>query len=160
MRAEIKKLSREHREWVYNLLTERWGSTKIVTRGKVHEADTLPGFVALVDGEPAGVITYHISGKELEVTSLDALIENQGIATSLLKKVQGFAVAHASQRVFLITTNDNTKALRFYQKRGFHIAAFHRNASEYSRKLKPEIPEIGNDEIPIRDEIELEIRLD
>ena len=148
MKAEIKKLSREYSDWVYNLLNERWGSVRMITRGKMHEADALPGFVALVDGEPAGLITYHIAGKELEVISLDALIENKGIATSLLKKVQGLAIAHACQRVFLITTNDNTKALKFYQKRGFHIAAFHRDAIEYSRKLKPEIPETGNDDIP------------
>jgi hypothetical protein len=30
---------------------------------------------------------------------------------------------------------------------------------EQSRKLKPEIPLIGNDGIPIRDEIELEMKL-
>jgi hypothetical protein len=51
-------------------------------------------------------------------------------------------------------------ALRFYQKQGFMIAALHRNAIAASRRLKPEIPEIGFDGIPIRDEIELEIIFD
>jgi hypothetical protein len=50
-------------------------------------------------------------------------------------------------------------ALRFYQKRGFVLVAVHRNALEQSRKLKPEIPLIGDDEIPLRDEIELEMML-
>ena len=40
-------------------------------------------------------------------------------------------------------------ALRFYQKRGFMLVAVHRNALELSRKLKPEIPLIGNDGIPL-----------
>jgi hypothetical protein len=40
------------------------------------------------------------------------------------------------------------------------MAALHHNAIDLSRKLKPEIPLIGMDGIPIRDEIELEIILD
>ncbi len=50
-------------------------------------------------------------------------------------------------------------ALRFYQKRGFVLVAIHRDALDISRKLKPEIPLIGNDGIPLRDEIELEMIL-
>ncbi|MFP3471139.1 GNAT family N-acetyltransferase, partial [Micrococcus sp. SIMBA_144] len=59
-------------------------------------------------------------------------------------------------RITLITTNDNLAALKFYQKRGFVMTAIHRNAVEKARKIKPEIPLIGNDGIPIRDEIQLE----
>jgi hypothetical protein len=59
----------------------------------------------------------------------------------------------------LITTNDNVAALRFYQKRGFTLAALHKNALEQSRRLKPQIPLLGLDGIPLRDEIELEIFL-
>jgi hypothetical protein len=60
----------------------------------------------------------------------------------------------------LVTTNDNLNALRFYQKRGFVLVAVHRNALEVSRKLKPEIPLVGMDSIPLRDEIELEMMVD
>jgi RimJ/RimL family protein N-acetyltransferase len=65
----------------------------------------------------------------------------------------------ACQRIWLITTNDNMPALRFYQKRGFRLVAVHQNALDYSRTLKPEIPLIGLEGIPLRDEIELEIIL-
>lgn len=58
----------------------------------------------------------------------------------------------------MITTNDNMKALRFYQKQGFVLKALYPNALEESRELKPEIPKIGIDNIPLRDEIELEIK--
>ena len=58
-----------------------------------------------------------------------------------------------------MATNDNTFALRFYRKRGFQIAAMHRNAMKRSREPKPEIPLNDVDGIPIRDEIELEIIL-
>jgi hypothetical protein len=49
--------------------------------------------------------------------------------------------------------------LRFYQKRGFVLVAVHRNALERSRQIKPEIPHVGLHGIPLRDEIELEMRL-
>ncbi|HEX7715028.1 MAG TPA: GNAT family N-acetyltransferase, partial [Bacillota bacterium] len=63
------------------------------------------------------------------------------------------------QRLWLITTNDNLAAIRFYQLRGFVLVALHRDAIAQSRKLKPEIPLRGIDGIPIRDEIELEVVL-
>ncbi len=63
------------------------------------------------------------------------------------------------RRVFLITTNDNLKALGFYQKRGFELVKINRGAISESRKLKPSIPLIGMNNIPMRDEIELEIVL-
>lgn len=62
-------------------------------------------------------------------------------------------------RVVLFTTNDNLHALRFYQKRGFDMVQIHRNAVEQARTLKPEIPLIGMDNIPLRHEIELEMLL-
>jgi hypothetical protein len=64
------------------------------------------------------------------------------------------------KRLWLITTNDNLHALRFYQRRGLVLVAVHRNAIEQSRKLKPQIPKLGYDNIPVRDEIELELILD
>ncbi len=62
--------------------------------------------------------------------------------------------------MWLITTNDNTGALRFYQKAGFRIVAAHRDAIALARRFKPEIPLVESPSIPIRDEIELELRLD
>ena len=60
-------------------------------------------------------------------------------------------------RLWVITTNDITDALRFYQRRGFCLVAMHRGAVDRSRaRLKPEIPAVGAYGIPLRDEIELE----
>ena len=46
---------------------------------------------------------------------------------------------------------------KFYQRKGFNIANIYINVMDEYRKIKPEIPFIGNYEIPIRDEIVLEI---
>ncbi|OGC91897.1 MAG: hypothetical protein A2142_01565 [candidate division Zixibacteria bacterium RBG_16_48_11] len=58
--------------------------------------------------------------------------------------------------MWLITTNDNLLALRFFQKRGFCISAVYPDAIQHSRRLKPEIPLIGREGIFLRDELELE----
>jgi len=64
------------------------------------------------------------------------------------------------RRVWLVTTNDNVDALAFYQRRGFRLAALHRAAVTEAREtLKPEIPEVARNGIPIRDELELELEL-
>jgi RimJ/RimL family protein N-acetyltransferase len=78
---------------------------------------------------------------------------------ALIEAVKNTARAAKCKRLWLITTNDNLNALRFYQKRGFVLVAVHRNALEISRQLKPEIPLFGADGIPLRDEIELEMIL-
>jgi len=64
-----------------------------------------------------------------------------------------------STRLWLITTNDNLLALGFYQRRGFHICAVNPDAITEARKIKPSIPQIGLEGIPLRDEIVLEISL-
>ena len=130
-----------------------------MTRGKLHRADTLPGFIAIQDSKPAGLISYQIDGKECEIVTMNSLVEGKGIGSALIDAVKNMAAAAGCKRLWLITTNDNTKALRFYQKYGFLLVAVHRNALEKSRRLKPEITLIGNDGIPIRDEIELEMIL-
>jgi len=57
------------------------------------------------------------------------------------------------------TTNDNCHAFRFYQRRGFTICAVRLNELDYSRKLIPAIPLIGDDNIPALHEIEFEMAL-
>jgi hypothetical protein len=73
---------------------------------------------------------------------------------------QGQASGVCANCTRFATTNDNLNALRFYQKRGFVLVSVHRNAVIKSRQLKPEIPLTGNDGIPLRDEIELEMLLE
>jgi len=155
----IQEFDNSHRTWARRLLNDRWGSTRIVSRGRIHNADTLSGFVAIVDGIPKGLITYRSEEKQCEIISLDSLLEGFGIGTGLVKAVLNVAQSSGCLRIWLITTNDNTSALCFWQRRGFKIVALYRDAVGESRKLKPEIPQLGRAGIPIRDEIELELCL-
>ena len=159
----IRPLSVKDRTWVAQFLDEHWSSTKIVTRGQSYYGHLLPGFAAFKEGskEPdaLGLALYRVDGTACEVMTLDSLTPNEGVGSALLEAVKAAAAEQGCKRLWLITTNDNVRALRFYQKRGFHIAAVHVDALNESRRLKPQIPIIGIDGIPLRDEIELDIML-
>ncbi|MBZ0263550.1 GNAT family N-acetyltransferase [bacterium] len=141
--------------WKEEVLREHWGSFKVVTRGREHNASTLPAYIAEMDGERVGLLTYAIYGYECEVVTMNSLRQGFGIGTELLLKLKELAEENKCRGIWLITTNDNMSAMKFYQKKGFYLVAVHRDAVKQARRLKPEIPEIGNDGIPIRDEIEL-----
>ena len=83
-----------------------------------------------------------------------------GVGSALLESIEAAACFQMATRLWLITTNDNIRALRFYQRRGYRLVAVYPGAVEVARKLKPSIPELGNDGISIHDEIELEKRFD
>ena len=130
-----------------------------MSRGRIHYPQELPGFVAMRDDKPVGLVTYRIDGSQCEIVTLNSVVEGLGIGSGLIDAVKSAAISAKCHRIWLITTNDNTPALRFYQKRGFVLVAVYINAIEQSRKLKPEIPMVGLDGIPLRDEIELEMSL-
>jgi ribosomal protein S18 acetylase RimI-like enzyme len=160
MTIQIRLLEARDREWVARFLAGQWGSAQIVTRGRVHSADSLPGFIAWQDGSRLGLVLYNVDGNECEIISLNTIKESIGIGSVLLNAVKEQAMAAQCRRLWLITTNDNLHALRFYQKRGWRLIAVYPNALEQSRRLKPEIPLVGLDGIPLRDEIELEMPLE
>ena len=154
----VRPLGDADREWARAKLRELWGEGA-VSRGVVHAPATLPGFVAQEADEPVGLLTYRVDGDDCEVVTIDAFRQGAGVGTALVAAAAEAARAAGCRRVWLITTNDNLRALRFYQRRGFRLVALHPNALARSRELKPSIPEIGLDGIPLRDELELELTL-
>ena len=159
MSVVLRRIVSRDRDWVERVALERWGGPEVVRRGEVVLLTDQEGFIAEVDGEPAGVLTLRIEGSSLEVVSIDSLQENRGVGNALL----GAAVAHAREagctRVWLVTTNDNLRALGFYQRRGFRLVALRPDALAISRRLKPTIGLTGENGIPLRDELELELNV-
>ncbi|MFL5627321.1 MAG: GNAT family N-acetyltransferase [Ktedonobacteraceae bacterium] len=156
----IRPLTNNDKNMVAQFVSERWGDEVVVGHGIVYAPANLPGFVATqADGKIIGLLTYTLADNSCEIVTIDSLLPDQGVGTALIEAVKEVALQQRCQRIWLITTNDNINALRFYQKRGFVLAALHRNALEQSRKLKPQIPLLGEHGIPIRDEIELEMLL-
>ena len=136
--------------WIATVLRERWGDT-VVSRGRVHDVLALPAFVAELDDTSAGVLTYKLSGDTLEVVTVDALVQRRGVGRALM-----FAARQSCRRLWLITTNDNVIAQRFYERLGMRLAAVHSGAMSESRRLKPSIPLVGYGGVPIEDEWEYE----
>ena len=129
----------------------------MATRGRLVDVATVRGFVAEDDDEWRGYASFELRDGAMEVSVLQAIVPGTGVGTALLAACVDAARDAGARRVWSITTNDNTRALRFYQSRGFRLAALHRDAATDSRRsLKPEIPLLGRDDIPIRDELELE----
>jgi N-acetylglutamate synthase-like GNAT family acetyltransferase len=153
----IRPVDSSDREWISETIAERWGSEVVVVHQTVYTPSVLPGFIAVHKGKRVGLITYHIQKGECEIVSLDSLIPSIGIGTNLIDSVLKAARDSNCQRVWLITTNDNLSALRFYQRRGFHMVAIYTKAVDEARKIKPEIPFLGENGITIQDEIELEL---
>ncbi len=114
----------------------------------------------LIAGELQGVLTYVIDGTDCEVLTLHAEPRHTGAGTALLEAVERVAREAGCTRLWLITTNDNVDALRFYQRRGFRLKALHAGAVDDARaRLKPQISKTGDYGIPLRDELELELLL-
>lgn len=158
--AIIQPVEETDREWVRQVSIEHWASEIVVTRNSVYLVEEQPGFIAHLDKQRVGLATYRIEFNLCEILTLNSLVPGRGIGSMLLAAVEEAAKQQQCKRIWVITTNNNLEALGFYQKRGYAIKAIHSNAIEKSRRLKPEIPLVAENGIPIRDEIELEKFLD
>jgi ribosomal protein S18 acetylase RimI-like enzyme len=137
----------------------RWGEPGIVSRGRLWTADELKAIAAIDGGEIVGMATWTVEDRDWQIVTIESLRRGTGIGSRLLDALCELARRAHANRIWLITTNDNLDALRFYQRRDFRIVAVHAGAMAESRRIKPSIPEVGSFGIPIRDEIELERRL-
>ncbi len=143
-------------DWLKALWVQEWGGETMVSKGVIYRLAELGALIARGQDGPCGAATYHVGEHGCELMSINALAEGQGVGTSLLRAVEELARNRGCSRVWLITTNDNLDALRFYQRRGYRLAALYPGAVDEARKQKPAIPLVGYHGIPIRDEIELE----
>jgi len=153
----IVPASEVDREALRSHVVETWHSEEVVANGQVYRPLELPGFVALDGDRIRGHVTYRIATDACEITSIDAAPPQAGIGTRLMAAAEDVARTSGCRRVWLVTTNDNLDALRFYQRRGFRLAELHPGAVDEARaRLKPEIPRVGDHGIPLRDELVLE----
>lgn len=149
----VRDAQPEDRARIAGLIEPRWGST-IVARGRVHILNQLPALMVERRERILGCLIYEIGpGEAAEVVTLDSFLPRQGVATALLTELRS-----RSSGLWLITTNDNIPAQRLYAKLGMKLTAVHRNAIAESRRLKPGIPFLGYDGIPIKDELQFEWR--
>jgi ribosomal protein S18 acetylase RimI-like enzyme len=153
----IRPYAESDGEWADQLLAG-FGGRLQARRGELLDVLALPGLVAEENGRQVGLLTYRCDGDDCELAFVEVLEPDRGVGTALVEALR--QVASGCERIWVVTTNDNLDALRFYQRRGFVLTELRAGAvDEARRSLKPQIAVVGDSGIPIRDEIELELRL-
>lgn len=151
----IRPVEENDRPMVEWLTAQLWGACEVAVHDGVFYPAALPGFIAERAGRVAGLVTFEVRPRILEIVTINALDLYQGVGTMLVEAARAEAKRLGCHEVTLTTTNDNISALRFYQRRGFRLAAIRPGAVDRTRRHKPGIPRTGDYGIPLRDEIDL-----
>ena len=152
--ADIRTLTETDLPRLRQFWLDHWGGDIMIVHGDTIRYDQVKGFI---HGNWTGVLTYVIRGDECEIVSFNSLREEIGVGATLIAETVKEAKSQGCRKIILTTTNDNLQALGFYQRRGFSLRAIRPGAINETRKLKPSIPLIGENNIPLRDEIELQM---
>jgi ribosomal protein S18 acetylase RimI-like enzyme len=135
------------------LLDEGLGGRFQARNGELIDVLDHPALVAEEDGTLIGLLTYDPQPAECELVAIVAAVRGVGIGRALVAALRERV---PDRPIWVVTTNDNLDALRFYQRRGFRLRALRVGAVDEARRtIKPAIPQIGEYGIQLRDEIEL-----
>ena len=154
--SQLRRLTKDDLPRLREFWVEHWSGEEMIVHGDVIRYNQVEGFVF---GDWRGLLTYILRGNECEIISFDSIEEGKGIGTALINEVIHEARQRKCARLSVTTTNANLQAFGFYQRRGFKLTSIHPGVVEEARKIKPSIPLIGENNIPLRDEIELEMIL-
>jgi GNAT superfamily N-acetyltransferase len=156
---QVRPLDDADRPWVGALCRRHFGGDTVAALGRLHQPALLPGLVAWEAGERVGALCFCEDESGAEVVLLAAHRPGRGAGGALLEALEEFGRRQGWERLRLVVSNDNTPALRFYQRRGWDLVALHAGAVERDRLRKPEIPLHGVDGIPLRHALELRLPL-
>ena len=157
-RPAVRSTTDDDAEVIRALLEAAWGSVLVARKGELLDCSVYPGFLATLDAEPVGLASIVRADDEYEVLSLSTIAPGRGVGQALMRHSFADSTDRGCRRVWLTTTNDNIRALDFYQRLGMRICAIHLDAVARARELKPAIPMRGRNGVLIEHEIELEWR--
>ncbi|MGF1598410.1 MAG: GNAT family N-acetyltransferase [Acidimicrobiales bacterium] len=155
----VRDLVADDHDWKVSTLRAGWGSTEVARLGELVDATELPGYVAEHDGERTGLATFAERADGIEVVTIQALIEGIGVGRALMDRLRIYASTSGAERLWLTTTNDNMRAFAFYQRWGMDLVRLVHGGVDVSRRAKPSIPLSGQDGVPLRHELEFELRI-
>ncbi len=130
-----------------------------MSRGKQYYPHECDGFIEWRDGKIVGLLTFHFEDNTMELLTLNSTLEGEGIGSALILMAIERARELSLSTLWLTTTNDNLSGMGFYQRLGFRIVAVNVGAVDQARLTKTQIPEVGEEGIPIHDEIVLELNV-
>jgi GNAT superfamily N-acetyltransferase len=156
----VRCITPEDREWVAETIGTAFGSVRLLSNEHlIEDASLLDGFAAEIDGRPIGCALINEVDRDTELVALVTTYRGAGVGSALLEAVVERGKRDGWKRLWLVTSNDNTDAIRMYQRAGWDWTEFRRDAITKARGIKPEIPELGNHGIPIRHELHFEAPL-
>jgi GNAT superfamily N-acetyltransferase len=135
----VRQIVDADRPWLHDLIDSEWG-LPVVSISGAYDPSTLPGFLAEEEGNPIGAITYLLNAGECEVVTLNSVHERQGVGSALLAAAKAVAEG-TSARLWLITTDENLNAIRFYEGRGMYVRTIHRDFVDRVQRFKAQVDE-------------------
>src|SRR5438067_13568092 len=152
----VRTMTAEDADWADRLLSGYQATRMTARLGELLDPLELPGLVAEVGGSPVGLLTYRVQSDEMEALTVHAQASGRGAGSALLVAAVEEGRRGGVRRLWLVTTNDNLHAIRFYLRRGMHVARVHEGAVDRDRQLKPEMSSVnGENGIPMRAWVEL-----
>lgn len=148
------------RDEVAAFIERHWNSRMVMSCGKCWYPHEHEGFLERRDGQIVGLVTFRCEQDAMELLTINSTVRGAGLGSALMLAVFDEARRRGIRRMWLTTTNDNLHAVGFYQRLGFRLTEAHLGAVDAARKVKPQIPEVGHNGIPIHDEWVMELRLD
>lgn len=155
-----RRIEDADREAIAQFIAHHWHSRMVMSRGRSYFPHEHEGFIDWRDGKIVGLLTMAYEDDALQLLTLNSVLEGQRIGSALMLMAIDDARRRGIHRIWLTTTNDNLRAFEFYQKLGFRIVQVNVGAVDVARKTKPQIPEVGQEGIPIHDEVVFELRIE
>ena len=144
-------------DYICRHLGELWGWPVITPVTTYLEDADLHGLVWRDEwGDVQGLVVWHIDGETAEIVSVDAYQQGRHIGGRLLDGAETELRKRGVRTVTIGTTNDNLRAVSFYVRRGYRLVKVELDGMNRVRAVKPEVPALGQDGIPLRDMLLLE----
>lgn len=133
------------------------GGPPVVGVLREYEAADIEGIVWRDEARGrTGMVTWWIDGAQAEIVSVHAEPQGGGTGTRIIDAAEEELRSRGVKTVVLATTNDNVRALNFYIRRGYRLVRLHLDAMDHVRAVKPDVPSIGREGVPLQDMWELE----
>ena len=134
-------------------IAERWADgwgEFIVTPERVYHPADVQALRVLDSGSPVAFVSWAMEPGGAEIVTLDAFIEDRGYGRAALDHVEDRIRYAGGLYARLFTTNDNSRAIGIYLRRGYRLVRLHLDAMDRVRELKPRVP-LEENGLPLRD---------
>ena len=103
------------------------------------------------EGRVGGHVSFAFERDVGEIVTLEALIPGQHTGGRLIDAAEQALRDRGASRIVVTTTNDNLRAQAFYQRRGYRLIRIEIGGMDRVRALKPDVPHIGHEGLPLLD---------